>query len=47
MSFMESLTNLLQFSIFPVTVAAMAGAFIAFLPKSLLRSIIRFIDQHD
>lgn len=47
MSFMESLTHLVQVSVFPVTVAAMLGAFIALLPKPLLRSIIRFIDQHE
>ena len=46
MTILEALTNLIYISIFPVTVAAMLGIFIAFLPKQLLRSIIRFIDHN-
>lgn len=46
MTILDAFINLIYISVFPITVAAMLGGFVAFLPKKLLRSIIRFIDHN-
>ena len=45
MTLVDALFYFIHIAAFPITIAGMLGIFVAFLRKSLLKSIIRFIDQ--